>query len=254
MKTAEEITQLLCEPYPACELEFKTKPYAAIYIDARTPVTRLNRVLPGGWEFRLAGEPRRDRFDNLSRDGVLVLHFPDGPREFWATGTETADYKLAFPTDGGEPVWAYNNTEPKCEKGADSDAFKRACFKAGMGTYIYELPKELKGNALTKEQVELAARLSGYDGEILPKHYGAMNKSRAIAPEPEPAKSKYTAAQLALAEEVKEHFRGDRVLISSFREGALTRPLEELNEDQIAEVRKALAQYKRPEIITEAPY
>lgn len=164
--SAADLVQALAEPFHASELELRTQPFTAVYVDARTFVRRLNQVFPLDWSFRLTDNRFVDDKSNVSREGVLTLHTDWGNREFTSVGTETPD------TGRGEP---------KQEKGSDADAFKRCCFRAGIGAYIYELPKDLKGPSLTEAQVTQAARMAGYNGFILPEHYGKMVASRAVS-------------------------------------------------------------------------
>lgn len=170
MMTAVEIVQALGEPFRACELELRTQPFTALYVDARAMVARLNRILPGDWSFSLVGGTSADEKNNVSRLGCLTIHYPNGPREFYSVGTETPDQ---------------GRGEPKSEKGADSDTFKRCCFRAGIGAYLYEFGKEeIKTPNLTERQVETAARLAGYNGPIRPEHFGPINRNRAIGDAP----------------------------------------------------------------------
>jgi hypothetical protein len=91
----------------------KTSGMALAYIDARDVMRRLDDVCgPGGWQAR----------------------YPH------ANGKTICEIGLRI---GDEWVWKANgagDTDIEAEKGAISDAFKRAAVMWGVGRYLYDLP------------------------------------------------------------------------------------------------------------------
>lgn len=159
MSETARIIQALAEPFPIWDLGFKGKAtgFEAVYADPRAFTKRLNEVLPGGWSIEITNN-RTDGNGNLTCEGVLTLYFPTGPRTFVSTGTEPPDTEK----NGGVK-------SPKAEKGLDSDAFKRACYRAGVACYVYELQPKTE---YSLSEIRRAAFCAGWYGEIEPYHYG----------------------------------------------------------------------------------
>jgi len=92
----------------------KTKGMALAYIDARNVMDRLDRVVgPGGWTEEYECVPPRVIC-------TIKIRTPSGE---WLGKTDAA-----------------GDTQVEAEKGAFSDAFKRAAVKWGIGRYLYDLP------------------------------------------------------------------------------------------------------------------
>jgi hypothetical protein len=116
---AIELYDALCEPFPIEGVSWrvgstngeKTKGMALCYIDARDVMDRLDSVCgPSGWQ------------DNYTAgmQGSIVCNI---------------GIKI-----GGEWVWKADgagNTDFEADKGALSDAFKRAAVRWGIGRYLY---------------------------------------------------------------------------------------------------------------------
>lgn len=89
-----------------------TKAMALAYIDARDVMERLDRVCgPGNWQ---------DRYDFAGPRTICYLSIKIGDE--WITKADGA-----------------GDTAVEAEKGAISDAFKRAAVKWGIGRYLYAL-------------------------------------------------------------------------------------------------------------------
>lgn len=118
---AQEIFDQLCAPFPVDMIEWrvgstnqdKTKGMALAYIDARAVMDRLDSVCgPGGWQCNYTAGVNGSIICNI---GVNV---------------------------GADWVWKADGagaTDFEGEKGALSDAFKRAAVRWGVGRYLYEL-------------------------------------------------------------------------------------------------------------------
>jgi hypothetical protein len=116
-----DIFARLAEPFPADIVSWrvgsmnkdKTKGMALAYIDARDVMTRLDQVVgPAGWQ---AAYPHANGKTICS---IGIKH-------------------------DGEWIWKSNgagDTDIEAEKGAISDAFKRAAVLWGIGRYLYDLP------------------------------------------------------------------------------------------------------------------
>lgn len=89
-----------------------TKALALAYIDARDVMERLDAVVgPGNWQ---------DRYEFSGPRTICYLSIRVG--EEWITKADGA-----------------GDTDVEAEKGAISDAFKRAAVKWGIGRYLYDL-------------------------------------------------------------------------------------------------------------------
>lgn len=120
----DDIIYMLRRPFPADKIHWrvgamtqdKSKGIALAYIDARDAMKRLDDVVgPANWQ---------DRYP-WSDGGRLVC-------------------EIGIRLDG-EWVWKSNgagDTQVEAEKGAFSDAFKRAAVMWGVGRYLYSLPNE----------------------------------------------------------------------------------------------------------------
>lgn len=95
-----------------------TKGLPLAYIDARDVMERLDGVMgPDNWEDRYSETPKGRVICRLS------LYFPD----------DEMTYRVITKSDGA------GDTGTEGEKGAISDAFKRAAVKFGIGRYLYSI-------------------------------------------------------------------------------------------------------------------
>lgn len=118
---SETLFEELAAPFPSDRISWrvgsttqdKTKGMALAYIDARDVMGRLDEVCgPGGWQCRYPHANGK----TVCEIGVRV----DGEWVWKADGAGDTDYEA--------------------EKGALSDAFKRAAVRWGIGRYLYDLP------------------------------------------------------------------------------------------------------------------
>ncbi len=140
--TPQDMFDALCEPFSTDEIEWRvgptnksrnggdaaTKGVALAYIDARTVMDRLDSVCGmDGWQCNYTA----------GVNGSIVCNI----------GVRTA----------GNWVWKADGagaTDMEAEKGALSDAFKRAAVRFGIGRYLYELDSpwvELEGGKFIKK-------------------------------------------------------------------------------------------------------
>lgn len=93
----------------------KTAGMALAYIDARVVMDRLDAVCsPDGWQ---------DKYSHANGKTVCDIAIWCGPERGWV-----------WKADGA------GDSDIEAEKGALSDAFKRAAVRWGIGRYLYELP------------------------------------------------------------------------------------------------------------------
>jgi hypothetical protein len=127
MMTPEDLFEKLAAPFPADRVSWrvgsttsdKSKGMALAYIDARDVMDRLDAVMgPAYWQCR----------------------YPH------ANGKTVCEIGLALPTltQPGQLEWVWKadgagDTDYEAEKGALSDAFKRAAVRWGIGRYLYDL-------------------------------------------------------------------------------------------------------------------
>lgn len=142
MDNAQDIFDALCAPFPSDMIEWrvgsttkdKAKGMALAYINARAVMDRLDSVCgPGNWQ---------DRYPHANGKTVCEI----GVRIERDTGPE-----WIWKSDGA------GDTDFEAEKGALSDAFKRAAVRWGIGRYLYELPSpwvelENEGRKIPDEQ------------------------------------------------------------------------------------------------------
>lgn len=116
------IRQKLERPFPIDRISWrvgstngdKTKGIALAYIDARDVMKRLDDVLGmEGWQDSYTETPK----------GRILCNI----------GIKVADGSWVYKTDGA------GDTDFEGDKGAISDAFKRAAVKFGVGRYLYDL-------------------------------------------------------------------------------------------------------------------
>lgn len=121
-RSAQELFDALCEPFPADMIEWrvgstnkdKTKGLPLCYIDARAVMDRLDSICgPDGWQCNYTSGVNGSIVCNLG------IQMPDGSWLWKADGAGATDFES--------------------EKGALSDAFKRAAVRWGIGRYLYDL-------------------------------------------------------------------------------------------------------------------
>lgn len=120
--TAQELFDALCEPFPTDMIEWrvgstskdKDKGLALAYIDARAAMDRLDTVCgPDGWQNNYT----------IGLGGSVICN-------------------LGVRMPSGEWLWKADGagaTDVEGEKGALSDALKRAAVRWGVGRYLYEM-------------------------------------------------------------------------------------------------------------------
>ncbi|MEW8193666.1 MAG: Rad52/Rad22 family DNA repair protein [Candidatus Thiodiazotropha sp.] len=124
------ITALLKRPFPKERVHFRagatnakrnngkaTKAIALAYIDARDVMDRLDEVV--------GNEHWQDSYSETSRGRVICTLKINFPGIGWIAKSDGA-----------------GDTGTEGEKGAISDAFKRAAVKFGIGRYLYSFPNE----------------------------------------------------------------------------------------------------------------
>lgn len=117
----QEIYDALCAPFGSEEIDWrigstnkdKTQGMALAYLDARAVMDRLDRVCgPDGWQCNYSH----------GLNGSIVCNLAVRFGEHWV-----------WKADGA------GETDFEAEKGALSDAFKRAAVRFGIGRYLYDL-------------------------------------------------------------------------------------------------------------------
>lgn len=124
----------------------KGQPFA--YIDARSVFNRLDAVTGGfGWQcnYSHAGDKTFKTICNLG------IYMPLGPH---AAPISEAQWGWIWRADGA------GDTDFEGDKGAISDAFKRAAVRFGIGRYLYDMPfmwvkLEKKGNSYIIDKTEM---------------------------------------------------------------------------------------------------
>lgn len=153
----------------------KSKGMALAYVDARDVMRRLDEVCgPENWQDEY---PWSDGKRVVCRIGVkLLTSDPANPDR---------QYEWVWKTDGA------GDTDTEGEKGALSDAFKRAAVKWGIGRYLYDVDTpwvqiEKRGNSyviLDAERSKLVAVLRRQAG---PRPAAPPAGARNPAPPPSP--------------------------------------------------------------------
>lgn len=143
-ETAQELFDHLCAPFPVDFIEWrvgsmngeKTKGMALCYVDARAVMDRLDSICgPDGWQC------------NYSQgvNGSIICNI----------GVRMPDGSWVWKADGA------GSTDVEAEKGALSDAFKRAAVRWGVGRYLYDMKSpwvtlEAKGRSFIIPDAERA--------------------------------------------------------------------------------------------------
>ncbi len=149
----------------------KTKGLALAYLDARDVMDRLDLVCgPDGWQCRYShvggttvcdiGIRVASRLAQADKDGVIHDLYP--PEWLWKA-------------DGA------GATDVEAEKGALSDAFKRAAVRWGIGRYLYALPSPWVALVAAGRSWKIADGEYGKLRQLLATHSGISLKSAAQA-------------------------------------------------------------------------
>lgn len=162
----------LAKPFPIASISWRaqsvtddgTKAMALAYIDARDVMQRLNEVCGANWQ---------NRYSHADKKTVC---------------------EIGIKIDG-EWVWRANgagDSDIEAEKGALSDAFKRAAVLWGVGTYLYDMPRPW----VPCETYEKGGKKMWKSWKDDPWKF--VKLANHPAPEPEPAKVKpaFTNASL----------------------------------------------------------
>lgn len=161
-----DIFKRLAAPFPPERVSWrigsttkdKTRGMALAYIDARDVMERLDYVIgPGGWQ---------NRYPHANGKTVCEIGINLQAGKAWVADSKPMEFveQWVWKSDGA------GDSDIEAEKGALSDAFKRAAVRWGIGRYLYDLPSpwvELDGrNIAAKEMPKLKALLRG--AELLP--------------------------------------------------------------------------------------
>lgn len=173
-----KIKQALLAPFDAGGVRFRPGAKAMPYITMREAMSRLDKVLPFQWEFKL-GESWVGEDKTLNQKGTLTLigYFPMEDcysQEVLRLSFE--DVGSAPPDSGGGPK--------KQAKQAVSDCFKRCAIHAGVGRYLYEL-SGVSGNTIPEDVLKKALAAVGYKGGYKDNHWGKIGGIRVLDEEDE---------------------------------------------------------------------
>lgn len=168
----------LAAPFPADRVSWrigstsgdKSKGLALAYIDARDVMERLDEVCgPAGWQ---------RRYPHANGKTVCEIGLKIGDEWIWKA-------------DGA------GNTDVEAEKGALSDAFKRAAVSWGIGRYLYDIPSPWV-------QIESAGR----SYRIKDSEYGKLEKLLSPAASDTTLLQQAEAAASSGVEEYKVFYTG----------------------------------------------
>lgn len=129
--TTQQILSALAAPFAAEDVRWrvgakspdKTSGLALAYMDARLAEERLDEVLGANWQCKYSELRNGAKGGQDSSPSIIVC-------------------EIGLKLDG-EWIWRANgagDTDYEAEKGAMSDAFKRAATKWGIGRYLYGFP------------------------------------------------------------------------------------------------------------------
>lgn len=85
--------------------------------------------------------------------------------------------------DNGEWVWksdAGSESKTEAEKGAASDAFKRACFQWGIGRELYNMPLIIISSEFGKKLQKVEIKISYFKGTRIPAVVGLFYEGQRI--------------------------------------------------------------------------
>lgn len=175
------IDRALKRPFPVPQISWrvgatnkdKTKGIALAYIDARDVMRRFDDIFGLGWQCR---------YSHAEGKTICEIGVKLGNEWVWRAG-------------------GAGDTDIEAEKGAISDAFKRAAVLWGVGRYLYELPNswvELddRKQLVTTPALPKWATPEGFD-EVMARRDAAevqrMTDAAAAAKKPEPSDAAPTA-------------------------------------------------------------
>ena len=142
-ETAQDLFDALSAPFPVEMIEWrvgstnkeKTKCLPLCYIDARAVMDRLDTVCgPDGWQCNYTAGVNGSIICNIGVRMPGFVFMPIGPSG--PAGSPTpgiAQEKWLWKADGA------GATDIEGDKGALSDALKRAAVRWGVGRYLYDL-------------------------------------------------------------------------------------------------------------------
>lgn len=156
----------------------KSKGMALAYIDARDVQDRLDEVCGiGGWQNRYI--PMHDK-KTVCEIGIRIFNPIRGPET-------PVTWEWVWKADGA------GDSDVEAEKGALSDAFKRAAVKWGIGRYLYDIPSPW-----------VAITAAGRSFKIAEHEYARLEALLAKdAPKPSAAPSKQPGGEVYAPEHVK---------------------------------------------------
>jgi hypothetical protein len=148
-ETAQELFDALSAPFMTECIEWrigsmnpeKTRGLPLAYIDARTVMDRLDSACGmEGWQCK---------YEKLGNTTICTIGIrvpgPEKGSDPFVTVHQGASSSTAVYCNSGEWVWKADgagDTDFEAEKGALSDAFKRAAVRFGVGRYLYDLKSE----------------------------------------------------------------------------------------------------------------
>lgn len=222
----------LAAPFPPTSISWrvgstnreKTKGMALAYIDARDVMERLDTVVgPGGWQ---------DRYE---------IH---GARTICTLSLRIGDEWVAKSDGAGD-------TDVEAEKGALSDAFKRAAVKWGVGRYLYALDApwveiEAFGKSFRIAKHEYARLARVLPGVPVAKHEPEDNGNPFDGPADNPHDPVTEArAYVAISKTAAHNAETLADLEEWWRREAPRRREYGLTKQQIADLQQAAADRKR---------
>lgn len=135
-ETAQELFDALSAPFPSEYIDWrvgsttsdKTKGMALAYVDARTVMDRLDTICgPDKWQCNYTPGVNGSIICNIG------IQMPPDREVAKIVGVELLNNSWVWKADGA------GATDFEGEKGALSDAFKRAAVRFGIGRYLYDL-------------------------------------------------------------------------------------------------------------------
>lgn len=126
--TREHLT-LLAAPFKSEEHEFKP-PRGYIYIAETAICERIESIDPS-WEWRIQST---QRYDNKGAIATTIGHLTILGVTRGGDGQQAVEFQKGTDIESGE-----------AEKGSETDALKRAARKFGIGRYLLDCPKDVKG-------------------------------------------------------------------------------------------------------------
>lgn len=152
----------------------KSKGQALAYIDARDVMQRLDEVVsPNGWQAR---------YSHADKKTICELSIKCGDE--WITKANGA-----------------GDSDIEAEKGAISDAFKRAAVMWGIGRYLYDLD-----SPWVKLELSTTGKVKGIDKSEYPRLEALLTKAH-VAPTGQETPVPYKPAELPELSEKQKQFK-----------------------------------------------